>query len=611
VLPTVTLPLTVQCSLPEGQLFVKSMRGHEELGRLFEYHLELQSRKADLPFAEVLGKPMTIAMTRAGSTIRYFNGIVTALTPTGQKEEFFIFRATLAPKLWMLTRNRDCRVYQGLTIPEVVAEVLNRNVIIFSQKLADDHRKWDYLTQYRESDFAFVSRILEQAGIYYYFKHDAEKHEMVMVDSPTAHEPLVGYDKIPVRAAGTAKVQQDHFTEWRGVYQATAAKITLQDHDFRVRHGSLTNATKGGEAEHELDTMEMYDYPGGYVLEENKDKADVGKMHLAGEHYAMVRLDEQRSDLVRVKAAGNARGIEVGGIIGIATEEKSANTYLVVSTHHELLNAEVRSGALPEGELCQVSLNGLDTRRHFRPARITPKPVIAGPQTAIVVGKKGEEIWTDNFGRVKVQFHWDRQGEENEKSSCWVRVGQIWAGPGWGAMALPRIGNEVIVQFLEGDPDRPLITGSVYNIDNKPPYELPANATQSGIKTRSTKGATAENFNEIRFEDKKGAEELHIQAEKDMTTLVKHDQTITVNNKLTETYKASRTTVVTKADNTTVNDGNKNVTVNKGQYNLIADETVNLKSKKEVFVEVNGTIIHIDPTGTITIKGTMIKLNSG
>jgi type VI secretion system secreted protein VgrG len=596
MLPIDTLPITLQGPLPDAQLLVHWVNGHEELGRPFEYEVEFYSERTNVAFDELLGKSLTVCLSKELG-VRFFNGIVTRLTRVGDIKDYFVFRAILSPKLWLLTRTTDCRVYQGLTVPEVVKAILREHLITFSERLSPgSYRQWDYLTQYRESDFAFVSRLLEQEGIYYYFKHDVDKHELVLADSISSHDPIPGYEKIPVRPSGTAVVKQDHFTEWRTVHQATTARVTLQDHDFRLRRGSDIKVVKGVGSEHEQDELEIYDHPGDYVVAENKDDADVAATRQAGEHYALARLDEQRSDLVRVQAAGNARGVEVGALIRIDALDELNNEYLVVATQHELRNAEYRSGLPAAGELCHVSLSGINSKRQFRPARRAAKPVIAGPQTATVVGKKGEEIWTDKYGRVKVHFHWDRLGHDDETSSCWVRVGQIWAGMKWGAIHIPRIGHEVIVQFLEGDPDRPLITGSVYNVDNLPPYQLPTHATQSGIKSHSSKGGAPQNFNEIRFEDKKGAEELHVQAEKNLTTLVKANRTTTVHGQYSITADELYKVKEGKTEQCTVE---------------LKDGKMKLTAADEITLECGPSSVTLKKDGTITVKGpTKVMINS-
>jgi type VI secretion system secreted protein VgrG len=642
--PVANAPITLTSPLPPGQLHVRSMTGQEELGRLFEYEIELLTKTPRVAAEALLGKPMTVSVAKHLGK-RLFNGIVTRITRLGTYEGITVLRVLLAPRLWLLTRTRDCRIFQHMTVPEVVAQVLGDHGIDFVKRLETaPYRKWEYLTQYRESDFAFISRLMEQEGIYYYFKHSAEKHDLVLADSmATSHDPVTGYERMTVHAPSPMPLERDHLTSFRERSAIASAKVTLQDHDFRMRRGSDIRAVRGVSEEHDGDGFEVYDYPGEYTLDENKKDADVRGTREGGERYAQVRLEELRGERERCEGEGNARGLEVGAVFAVDIPEVATKKFLILSTHHEYRNPDPASGGA-EGEVCHVTFAALNLERQFRPNRTTERPIIAGPQTGTVVGKEGEELWTDEYGRVKVQLHWDRLGQWNEDSSVFMRVAQVWAGSNWGAIHIPRIGQEVVVQFLEGDPDRPLVVGSLYNIDNPPPYTLPENATQSGIKTRSTKGGTPQNFNEIRFEDKKGQEELHIQAEKDMTTLVKNDQstsvqanrsvstggnesysvtgtrtltvtkkdtetfedarevsvaqadTHTIDGKRTESYNGGRERTVKSFDNTTVEGANKNTTVH-GQYNVTADEHYKVAQggnqiyvKDKVFVESVGEI---------------------
>jgi type VI secretion system secreted protein VgrG len=653
MLPTARLPITVKSPLPDGLLRVHRVTGSEELGRLFEYEIELHTEAPEEAVVGLLGKAMTLCLaTQAG--VRFWNGLVSRLGRVGEVNRFQVVRATLSPRLWLLTRTQDCRIYQNQTVPEVVKSVFREHDVTFAERLQlENYRRWDYLTQYRESDFDFVSRLLEEEGIYYYFKHSADKHELVLADSPASHDPVPGYERIPVRSTANARLEADHFTAWRTVHRASTAKVTLQTHDFRLRRGAGVGVIKGVDPAHDNDVMEVYDYPGRYVTAENSAEPDAGSTRDAGEHYARTRLEELRSTLQRVTAEGNVRGAEVGALLR-SDADPAGRPYLVVATTFQLANTNQQSGELDAGqELCHQTLEGLDSKQHFRPASLTSKPVIAGPQTAVVVGEAGEEIWTDKWGRVKVQFHWDRQGQQDQNSSCWLRVGQPWAGSGFGAIAIPRVGHEVIVQFLEGDPDRPLITGSVYGADNLPPYGLPASASQSGIRSRSTKGGGADNFNEIRFEDRRGAEEMSLQAEKDMNTLVKNNQstsvqanrslsvggnethavtgtrslnvtgndtqtfsaqrtvsvtgsdTHTITGPRTESYASGRSRDVTGADSTTVN-GSKSTTV-QGGYEMSATEHVRLaQGGNQLFVK---DLVLLESQGQLHVMNQQCHMN--
>jgi type VI secretion system secreted protein VgrG len=672
MLLTAPSPLTLQGALPPG-LWVHWMEGREELGRLFQYELEIFSEAGEVALGALLGAPLTASLaTEEG--VRHFNGIVTRAARMADRDEFFVFRVVLSPRLWLLTRTRDCRIYQGLTVPEVVKAVLREHAIPFSERLQPDtYRRRDYLTQYRESDFGFVSRLMEEEGIYYHFRHTAERHELVLCDSAASHDPAPGYQRLPVRPRPDAKLVRDHLTGWRPVHQAASARVTLQDHDFRLRAGTDIRVVKAVGAEHQDDELESYDFPGGQVLGQNQDGADAGATRQAGEQRALVQLQEQRSRLERIAAEGNARGVEAGALLEVDVLPAIGKKFLITATVHRLRNIYFRSeSATTPQQLCEVSLEAIEATRPFRPERVTSKPVIAGPQTATVVGKEGEEIWTDRYGRVKVQFPWDREGRGDEGSSCWVRVGQIWAGNNWGAIAIPRIGQEVIVQFLEGDPDRPLVTGSVYNVDHMPPYPLPAEATRSGIRTHSSKGGGPDNFNEIRFEDRRGAEELHLQAEKDLTTLVKHDQSTTVGNDQsaavaanrsvsvggneshsvsgtrslsvsgkdtqsfgneraisvasadthtiegprTEIYNGGRSREVKSFDTTTVEGGSKTTTVH-GAYNVTADAQFQVQQggnqlliKDQVVVSSLGNVLVENPACQVSFSGGRLTLSA-
>jgi type VI secretion system secreted protein VgrG len=640
MLPTERLPITID-GTPQP-LLLQWMTGGEELGRLFEYHLEIYSEKQDLVFADLLGKPMTVCLAKLGGN-RFFNGIVTRLWRVGTSGRYLVLRVVLSPKLWLLRRTSDCRVYQKKTVPQVVKEVLGEHAIMFSERLAGAYGKWDYLTQYRESDFAFISRIMEREGIYYYFKHTQTTHELVLSDSMGSHDPREQYTQIPIRPVGSAQSARDHFTGWRLLNDITSIGATLQAHDFRLRRGANIKATAGAPAEHDQDEFQLYDYPGHYVGAQNEESVDATDIRISGEHFAQVQLDEQRSDLERLEAEGNVLGLETGAVFQFDDLTAPADKFLVVATHHDLRNAAFESSQEPSGdrEICHMSCSALNSARQFRPKRITAKAVAAGPESAIVVGPPGEEIHTDKYGRVRVQFRWDREGKLDESSTCWVRVGQMWAGSNWGSQFIPRVGHEVIVQFLGGDPDRPIITGSVYNADNMPPYTLPAHATQSGIKSRSTKGGAPANFNEIRFEDKKGSEEIYVHAERNQTIEVKASRSVSVGGSESITVSGTRSTTVNKKDTVTLKDEhNMTVTQMASQYfknghiqNVYgADQEMfvemgkteyvtkifSMESAEEIVLKVGESQISIKPdeieikSATVTIKGpTMVNVVGG
>jgi len=609
MLPTDRAPVTIHgTAVP---LLLNWMRGHEALGRLFEYELEIYSEDLALSFDAILGKPLTVCVSRFGGTTRFFNGIVTHLRRVETVEGFLVFRAVLSPRLWLLQKTADCRVYQTKSVLDVVKEVLRRHAITFSERLqAGDYKVWDYLTQYRESDFAFISRIMEREGIYYYFKHTEEAHELVLSDSAGSHDPVTGYELIPVRPRATSQTERDHFTDWRIAHQITSVGTTWQAHDFRLKRGADIKAVATVPGEHEQDEFQIYDYAGHYVGAQNEDKtADAASERTEGEHYARVQLDEQRAEFERIEGEGNARGLEAGALFQFAELGAPTDKFLVTATQYELRGPRFDSGQQSggDGEICHMSFSGIDSKRQFRPAQSTKKAVVAGPESALVVGKSGEDITTDKYGRVRIQFHWDHEGKSDETSTCWVRVVQMWAGAKWGSMYIPRIGQEVIVQFLGGDPDRPIITGSVYNASNMTPYTLPENKTQSGIKSRSTLGGGPSNFNEIRFEDKKGSEELFMQAEKNKTVNVKHDRSATIGANDSISVGGDRSVHVTGNLAVTVDGGGKSPNHSShsvtGKYNLHASDTIEGDAPTHIKLTCGGSSILIEPNKITLMAG--------
>jgi type VI secretion system secreted protein VgrG len=510
--------LALGTPLGEDVLLLRRFTGVEQLGSMFSYDLDMVSEQADIVFEKIVGQNVTIRLELLDGSTRYFNGYVSRFVQTGAGDRLVSYRATVVPWLWFLTRVSDCRIFQEMTVPDIIKEVFrSRGFSDFDDSgLSGTYRTWEYCVQYRESDFNFVSRLMEHEGIYYYFKHENGKHTLMLADSSSAHTQLPGYSELPFRPPSKARFEYETIESWIIEKQVQSGVAALTDFDFINPKKSL-EAKAAISRTHAVPDLEVFEFPGGYTKPGE------------GDHYARVRIEELQAQYEVATAKTDARGITPGYLFKMVDYPRADQnreylitgaTYEIVSDHFESAD-NGRVAGEPERQY-HCTFTAIEAHQPFRPPRTTPKPLIQGPQTAIVVGKSGEEIWTDEHGRVKVQFHWDRYSHADEKSSCWIRVAQSWAGKKWGAMFLPRIGQEVIVEFLEGDPDRPIITGRVYNGDNKTPYDLPANATRSGIKTLSSKGGGG--FNEIRFEDKKGEEEIFIHAEKDLQTRVKNDR---------------------------------------------------------------------------------------
>jgi type VI secretion system secreted protein VgrG len=508
----------MQVSTPLAEDVLLFQRAHvwEELSRPFEHQFTLLSAQKDINLDEVLGKPISLQLALPNNKSRYFSGYITRFSQSGMMGRYYRYTATSRPWLWFLTRTSDCRIFQEMTVPDIIKKVFaDHPTADVDYKLSGSYRKWTYCVQYRETDFNFVSRLMEQEGIYYYFRHDQGRHTLVLVDSTSAHAPYGDYGTIAyLSPERQRRTDQEYIDSWDLAREIQPGVYAQDDFDFERPSAELLTK-KNVSRKHAVADYEIYDFPGEYL-----QKGD-------GDHYASVRMDELSTQFEVVRGTTNARGLTVGATFTLSeqTRDDQNREYLVVNASYELeySNYEGMPNPIPGSYHC--SFGAISTRQQFRAARNTLKPHVMGPQTAVVVGPSGDEIYTDKYGRVKVQFPWDRYGKKNENSSCWMRVSHPWAGKNWGMIAIPRIGQEVIVDFLDGDPDEPIITGRVYNAEQMPPYTLPANMTQAGAKTRSTKGGDPSNFNEIRFEEKKGSEQLFIHAERNQDIEVEKNET--------------------------------------------------------------------------------------
>lgn len=506
--------VSVDSPLGEDVLLFRRMRADEELGRLYEYRIELLSRNAQIKLSDIVGQRLTVALKLPTGSERYFDGFVAQFSHDGRRGAYAVYRATLRPWLWFLTRTADCRIWQERSVPEIVSAVFREHGFTdFDESLSGDYPKLPYCVQYRETDFNFVSRLLERAGIYYYFRHEKNRHTLVLADSYSSHQPGKGYEQLPYAPPDEQRLQDfEHVHDWTLTQKLDSGALALTSFDFE-KPRALLDVNLALQHRHAHDDFEIFDYPGPYT--ETTD----------GERYARIWLEGLEARQASARGAANARGLAVGNLfkLGGSPRGDQNKEHLVVAARYRIESNDYETGSEHEPrQLFDCRFTAIDSRQPYRAERLTPRPVVQGPQTAIVVGKQGEEIWTDAHARVKVQFHWDRYGKADENSSCWLRVAQVWAGKQWGGLYIPRIGQEVIVDFLEGDPDRPIVTGRVYNGDAKPPYELPAEATKSTLKSMSSKGGGG--FNEVRFEDKKDAEQLFIHAQRDFDLRVGNDR---------------------------------------------------------------------------------------
>jgi type VI secretion system secreted protein VgrG len=641
----------VKTLLGEDVLLFERMSGEEAIGRVFHYNLSMLSDSPTLDLSALLGKTITIEVDLPESGTRYFNGYVTSFSMSSTNTRHFRYQAVIRPWLWLLSLGSNSRIFQKMTVPDIVKQIFReRGFSDFREALFEtNYRKWDYSVQYRETDLNYISRLLEQEGIYYFCEHVDGKHTVVLADSPSSHVATPGFEKVLYFPPGdTNGRDEDHLSDWSAGRQLRPGIYSSSDYDFTRPTASLT-ARLNRPMQQDHSDFEVYDYPGEYVKSAE------------GEKHVQVRLDQHQNDFEMVRTSGTVRGLSPGALFKLQNNRREDQNveHLIVSASYEITTNDYETGGGATHDF-EGSYTCVNSSRPYRAPAHTPKPKVDGPQTATVVGKKGEEIWTDEYGRVKVQFHWDREGERDENSSCWVRVSQVWAGTKWGSLHVPRIGQEVIVDFLEGDPDRPIVTGRVYNGDNMPPYLDPqaptASATQSGIKSRSTPGGSPSNFNEIRFEDKKGKEELHVQAERDHSTLVKRNQSIsvgadrsvsvggnesisvtgtrtsTITKKETQTFKddremtvaltntdevtllhtgkyhGGRTETVKKGDTLEVIGSNKVVTVH-GEYNTVADSQFEVKQAGNQFL-IKNEIILDNQKCKVDMKGGNTKITA-
>jgi len=500
--------IRVNTSLGEDAVFLESFEGDEYVSSLFSFELGLLTGKSSSDIFGLLTKPAVVSLQLADDSDRNFHGIINEVVEVESREDgLVLYRATMVPWLWLLSTFQDCRIFQAKTVPDIVKQVFNdRGFPDFVDRTQDTYPELEYCVQYMETDLNFVSRLLESEGVFYFFEHDADKHTLVLADKPSAFVACPGQSTAVYDTVAGAWHQEDVVLSARRTQQIRVGKITVNDFDFIKPNTSidanLADAARKGE---------FYEYPAKYTVRD------------AGSRYARIQLEEQEVALNAIVCETNCRAFRAGFQFTLSGyyRDDANRVYSMLSVRHRAANNTHASADSTEAFEYRNWVNAIPHSTPYRPANTARRPFIKGSQTAVVVGKSGEEIWVDQYGRVKVQFRWDRAGKMDENSSCWVRVAQLWAGKGWGAIFTPRIGQEVIVDFLEGDPDRPVITGRLYNADQTVPYTLPDEQTKSTIKSMSSKGGGG--FNEIRLEDKKDSEQIFIYGQKDEEIRILND----------------------------------------------------------------------------------------
>ena len=510
--------LKLKTPLGADEVLLAGFSGFECFSRLFEFELDLASLTADIDPAQIVGQEMSWTIDSPSGGTSHFAGIVRRFAAGGSDPQGFRrYSATIVPKMWLLTRRTSCRIFQGKTVTEIISMILDELGVSDTDisQLMGTYEPLEFCVQYRESDFDFVSRLMEEFGIFYFFRFEEGKHTLFLADDIAAYQAC-DPEELPFHEGNMIG---HRVTSWQHSYELTSGAVAFRDYDFvkpaadlQVGHPTLLKIPSAD--------LELYDYPGRYVENSTGDGLAKAKMEAEEARFDVV---EGSSTCPTLISAGTFKLSSSHGYEGEAGVGR-----VLVRLSHSATDTSHHQGS--GDQTYSNSFTCLPSDVVARPARTTARPRVQGPQTALVTGPSGEEIHTDEYGRIKVKFHWDRSDAKDDNSSCWVRVSQSWAGKKWGAQFIPRVGQEVIVEFLDGDPDRPIVTGCVYNGDQMPTYDLPANKTQSGTKSRSSKEAGASNFNELRFEDKKGNEMLSIQAEKDLERLVKNNESDEVGN---------------------------------------------------------------------------------
>ncbi len=604
--------ISVQTRAGEDVLKLQGFGGVEGISRIFRYNLDMLAEPdAHVDVQSLIGQKVTVNLLLADGSTRYINGHICRMGLVGRNLRFKVYRAEIVPWLWMLTRCSDYRIFQDKSVPDIIKQVFND--LGFSDYQANLTKSYDrrvYCVQYAETAFDFISRLMEEEGIFYYFQHDAKKHTLVMLDSMNSyvdcpHQGLVRY----AQAAPSALLDEDVIDSFSMEREFRTGKFTHTDYNFENPNvdlrASIAGKDVGGSTK-----FEIYEYPGEYLKKPE------------GDSLAKIRLDELECDQVTYSGSGNCRGLAAGYKFSVEKHPESElnSKYLLLEVQSVASIGSYYTGGEDAGEenyTCQFTC--IPANVQFRPRRLTPKPT-ARIQSAVVVGPSGEEIYPDKYGRVKVQFPWDRKGQKDDKSSCWIRVSQAWAGKTWGSMHIPRIGQEVLVDFINGDPDQPIIVGRVYNAVEMPPGSLPGDKMYSGIRSRSTKGGSDHDANVITFYDEKGKEVVYIRAQKDMARRVEHDDDLKVMHDQTIEIKNDRTETVKEGnEKVTVAQGNRDVEISMGNETLavkMGNQTTHVnmgKSHLDAMQAIElvccASSIKIEPA-MITIKAPMVKIEA-
>ncbi|HDT3684044.1 type VI secretion system tip protein TssI/VgrG [Klebsiella aerogenes] len=556
--------ITVQLPV-EGLLFWK-LSGHEAMSEMFELSLTLLGSDARLDRSKLLGQPVTVTIpTQNALSSRYFNGKITRVAVSAVELSgirYAVYQLIVEPDLWPMKRDRNLRIFQGQTVPQIINTLLSEYQVNVEDKLNGSYRVWDYCVQYQESSFAFISRLMELEGIAYHFRHEAGKHTMVLTDSATQHQPVSGYETIPYHQTASGGITtEEGIGQWALEDSVTPGIYSLDDYDFRKPNAWLFQARQN-PASPSPGSIDVYDWPGRFVD------------HGHGEFYARIRQERWQVEHQQIQASATAVGIAPGATFTLTNAPFFSDNGEYLTTAADYLFEENSYASGGNSDIShQIHFRVIPSSVVYRPAQVTDWPRTYGPQTAKVVGPEGESIWTDRYGRIKVKFHWDRHAKGDDTSSCWVRVSSAWAGKGFGGVQIPRVGDEVVIDFINGDPDRPIVTGRVYNEASMPPWDLPGDATRMGFMTRSKDG-NQDNASYLFFEDKLGEESVDLHSEKNMNVSVEGMHNEVVHQQTIYSHLNTRSTSVVGHDTQTFNAGQTiAITANGRNESIVDSET--------------------------------------
>jgi type VI secretion system secreted protein VgrG len=611
-------PIQVNTALGENVLLATGFRGCEELSNLFSFELALLAENSTtIDFSKIIGSEVTLKVATPGeggeTQCRYLSGICSSFSQGDRNERFTAFYAEIVPRLWLLTRQVQSRIFQQKSVPDILKTLFEN--FDCDYRLHSRYEPREYCVQYRETDFDFASRLMEEEGIYYLFNHNETGYKMILADWSVAHPevPALTAARYGMIEGGHRKA--DHVFAWRKSQTIPPSRYSLRDHSFQQPKQNLEakakilDSVQAGAVEHRLNgqvnaPLEVYEYPGGYAVRFDEVNPSGGlqpdrlrKLFDENQRVATLRMQAEAAEALKIAGSSSCRNFTAGHKFRLERHFDANGDYVLVSVTHDASMADAYTSG-SAGELSYSnSFTCIPLVLPFRPKRRTPKPVIQGVQTALVTGPPGEEIFTDKYGRVKVQFYWDRQGKKDANSSCWLRVGQSWAGKNWGSLQIPRIGQEVIVAFVEGNPDEPLIVGSVFNPETMPPYELPSQKVVSGLKSSTHKGR---GYNELSMDDTAGKEKITIHGQYDMNTTVEHDHSLTVHNNHTSTFNGTYTKKVK---------GDAKITVNQGAYCLCTEQAdVYIQAETSIQLHVGESTLWMAKDGNILLHGKNVTI---